>query len=94
LRYLHYFQDSLQIHNFIFVKLLNRYRCFFNDVVQDFAELTREMNNNGITPYYGKLALQIASPSGSQLPFLLNVIGFDSGSDHMVFSNGAEEEIT
>ena len=61
---------------------------FFNDVVQDFAELTREMNNNGITPYYGKLALQIASPSGSQLPFLLNVIGFDSGSDHMVFSNG------
>ena len=61
---------------------------FFNDVVQDFAELTREMNNNGITPYYGKLALQIASPSGSQLPFLLNVIGFDSGSDHMIFSNG------
>jgi aminopeptidase YwaD len=61
---------------------------FFNDVVQDFAELTREMNNNGITPYYGKLALQIASPSGSQLPFLLNVIGIDSGSDHMVFSNG------
>lgn len=61
---------------------------FFNDVVQDCAELTREMNNNGITPYYGKLALQIASPSGSQLPFLLNVIGIDSGSDHMVFSNG------
>jgi hypothetical protein len=61
---------------------------FFNDVVQDFAELTREMNNNGITPYYGKLALQIASPSGSQHPFLLNVIGFDSGSDHMIFSNG------
>jgi len=56
---------------------------FYNDVVQDFAELTREMNNNGITPYYGKLALQIASPSGSQLPFLLNVIGYDSGSDHM-----------
>ena len=27
-------------------------------------------------------------PSGSQLPFLLNVIGIDSGSDHMVFSNG------
>jgi hypothetical protein len=46
------------------------------------------MNNNGITPYYGKLALQIASPSGSQLPFLLNVIGYDSGSDHMEFSNG------
>jgi aminopeptidase YwaD len=61
---------------------------FFNDVVQDFAELTREMNNNGITPYYGKLSLQIASPSGSQLPFLLNIIGYDSGSDHMVFSNG------
>jgi len=61
---------------------------FFNDVVQGFAELTREMNNNGITPYYGKLALQIASPSGSQLPFLLNVIGYDSGSDHMEFSNG------
>jgi hypothetical protein len=61
---------------------------FFNDVVQDFAELTREMNNNGITPYYGKLALQIASPSGSQLPFLLDIIGFDSGSDHMEFSNG------
>ncbi len=61
---------------------------FFNDVVQDFAELTREMNNNGITPYYGKLALEIASPSGSQLPFLLNVIGYDSGSDHMEFSNG------
>jgi hypothetical protein len=60
---------------------------FYNDIVQDFAELTREMNNNGITPYYGKLALQIASPSGSQLPFLLNVIGFDSGSDHMIFSN-------
>jgi hypothetical protein len=61
---------------------------FFNDVVQDFAELTREMNNNGITPYYGKLALQIASPSGSQHPFLLNIMGFDSGSDHMEFSNG------
>jgi hypothetical protein len=61
---------------------------FFNDVVQDFAELAREMNNNGIAPYYGKLALQIASPSGSQLPFLLNVSGLDSGSDHMVFSNG------
>jgi hypothetical protein len=60
---------------------------FFNDVVQDFAELTREMNNNGITPYYGKLVLQIASPSGSQLPFLLNIIGYDSGSDHMEFSN-------
>jgi len=62
---------------------------FFNDVVQDFAELTREMNNNGIAPYYGKLALQIASPSGSQLPFLMDVIGFDSGSDHMEFSNGS-----
>ncbi|MBW1821440.1 MAG: M28 family peptidase [Deltaproteobacteria bacterium] len=61
---------------------------FFNDVVQDFAELTREMNNNALTPYYGKFALQIASPSGSQLPFLLNIIGYDSGSDHMVFSNG------
>jgi len=61
---------------------------YFNDVVQDFAELTREMNNDGITPYYGKLALQIASPSGSQHPFLLNIIGYDSGSDHMVFSNG------
>jgi hypothetical protein len=61
---------------------------YFNDVVQDFAELTREMNNNSLAPYYGKFALQIASPSGSQLPFLLNVIGIDSGSDHMVFSNG------
>jgi hypothetical protein len=61
---------------------------FFNDVVQDFAELTREMNNNGVTPDYGKLALQIASPSGSQLPFLLDVVGIDSGSDHMEFSNG------
>ena len=61
---------------------------FFNDVVQDFAELTREMNNNALTPYYGKFALQIASPSGSQHPFLMNIIGFDSGSDHMVFCNG------
>ena len=61
---------------------------FFNDVAQDFAELTREMNNNALTPYYGKFALQIASPSGSQLPFLLNIIGIDSGSDHMIFSNG------
>lgn len=61
---------------------------FFSDVVQDFAELTREMNNNALTPYYGKFALQIASPSGSQLPFLLNIIGYDSGSDNMIFSNG------
>ncbi|GAG24851.1 unnamed protein product, partial [marine sediment metagenome] len=62
---------------------------FFSDVVQDFAELTREMNNNALAPYYGKFALQIASPSGSQLPFLMNIIGYDSGSDHMVFSNGS-----
>jgi len=60
---------------------------FFNDIIQEFAELTREMNNNGVSPYYGKLALQIASPLGAQHPFLLNIIGFDSGSDHMVFSN-------
>jgi len=39
---------------------------FFNDIVQEFAELTREMNNDGITPYYGKLALQIASLLGTQ----------------------------
>jgi len=61
---------------------------FFNDVVQDIAELTREMNNNALTPYYGKFALQIASPSGSQQPFHMNIIGYDSGSDHMEFSNG------
>ncbi len=61
---------------------------FFNDVVQDFAELTRDINNDPFKPYYGKFALQIVSPSGSQLPFLLNVMGLDSGSDHQIFSNG------
>jgi hypothetical protein len=61
---------------------------FFNDVVQDFAELTRDMNNNDSTIYYGRLALQIASPAGSQLPFLLDIYGYDAGSDHVEFSNG------
>ncbi len=61
---------------------------FFNDVVQDFAELTREMNNDDSTDYYGRLALQITSPLGSQLPFLLKMYGFDSNSDHVEFSNG------
>jgi len=61
---------------------------FLNDVVQDFAELTRDMNNNDSTEYYGRLALQIVSPLGSQLPFLLRMYGYDSNSDHQEFSNG------
>jgi len=61
---------------------------FLNDVVQDFAELTRDLNNEDAIGYYGRLALQIVSPLGSQLPFLLKMYGYDSNSDHQEFSNG------
>jgi len=61
---------------------------FFNDVVQEFAELTREMNNSDSTIDYRKMALQITSSAGSQLPFLMDIYGYDSGSDHVEFSNG------
>jgi aminopeptidase YwaD len=61
---------------------------FFNDVVQEFAELTRDMNNSDSAIDYRKMALQITSSAGSQLPFLMDIYGFDSGSDHVEFSNG------
>jgi len=61
---------------------------FFNDIVQEFAELTVEMNNDAHNETYGKLRLKITSPNGSQMPFILNVMGYDSGSDHSVLSNG------
>ncbi|MFC1729557.1 M28 family peptidase [candidate division KSB1 bacterium] len=61
---------------------------FFNDIVQEFAELTVVMNNDAHNETYGRLRLKITSPNGSQMPFLLNILGIDSGSDHLVFSNG------
>ena len=62
---------------------------FFNDIVQEFAELTVKLNNDAFAKEYGRLNLEITSPHGSATPFLLNVMGLDTGSDHQMFSNGA-----
>jgi len=62
---------------------------FFNDIVQEFAELTVKLNNDAFGKTYGKLNLEIVSPQGSASPFLLNVMGYDTGSDHQMFCNGA-----
>jgi len=61
---------------------------FFNDIVQEFAELTAAMNNDAHGETYGRFNLKITAPGGSQMPFLLNILGYDSGSDHGVLSNG------
>jgi aminopeptidase YwaD len=60
----------------------------FNDVVQEFAELVVAMNNDAHAETYGKFNLKITSPNGSQMPFLFKVMGYDTGSDNTVLSNG------
>ncbi len=60
----------------------------FNDVVQEFAELTVALNNDAHGESYGSFNLNITSPTGSQMPFLYKTIGYDTGSDHTVLSNG------
>jgi hypothetical protein len=61
---------------------------FFNDIVQEFAELTVELNNNAHDETYGRFNLGIVSPNGSQMPFLYKPYGYDTGSDNTVLSNG------
>lgn len=61
---------------------------FFNDVVQEFAELTVALNNNAHGDSYGKFNLNITSPNGNQMPFAYKFMGYDTGSDNTVLSNG------
>ncbi len=61
---------------------------FFNDVVQEFAALTVALNNDAHGDSYGKFNLRITSPNGSQMPFAHKVMGYDTGSDNTVLSNG------
>jgi aminopeptidase YwaD len=61
---------------------------FFNDIVQEFAELTVALNNDAHGDTYGRFNLKITSPKGSQMPFLYRPMGYDTGSDHELLSNG------
>lgn len=60
----------------------------FNDIVQEFAELTVALNNDAHVETYGRFNLHITSPNGSQMPFLYRPMGYDTGSDHTELSNG------
>jgi len=61
---------------------------FFNDIVQEFGELTAAMNNDAHGETYGRFNLKITSPQGSRMPFLYKSMGYDTGSDHVMLSNG------
>jgi hypothetical protein len=59
---------------------------FFNDIVQEFAELTVKLNNDAHGETYGRFNLKITDPAGSQMPFLLKIMGYDTGSDNTILS--------
>jgi len=65
---------------------------FFNDVCQEFAELTVKMNNDADARYpgnpYGEFAMKVIAPTGSRDLFHLGVTRYEGGSDHIVLVNG------
>lgn len=82
-------EDLVETRSYFHVSRTQRSMpSFFNDITQEFAELTAKMNNDAHSrESYGRFPLKITSPNGSQMPFLLNVMGYDSGSDHVILSN-------
>jgi len=65
---------------------------FVNDLVQEMAELTVKLNNDGNAEYpgnvYGRFSNKIVSPQGSRDVFNLAILGHDGGSDNILLNSG------
>ena len=66
---------------------------FVNDLVQEMAELTVKLNNDGNAEYpgnvYGRFSNKILSPQGSRDVFNLAILGHDGGSDNILLNSYA-----
>ena len=66
---------------------------FMNDVVQEMAELTVKLNNDGNGEYpgniYGQFSNRIISPQGSRDVSNLYMLGHDGGSDNVILNSWA-----
>lgn len=64
---------------------------FVNDLVQEMAELTVKLNNDGNAEYpgnvYGRFSNKILSPQGSRDVFNLAILGHDGGSDNVLLNS-------